>query len=77
MSAPSEKYVEAAAELPAELRDLFDMLVEMYRYSSAVTSGWSIVYYKVIAELTRQMAGNEKLLDCLTKLRGTEYHGQA
>ena len=51
MPVTSEKYKEAAATLPDDLKPVFQRFVEEYEYLTMLHFGRGYVAYKVLAEL--------------------------
>ena len=50
----SPKYLEARESLPANLRPIYDRLVEEYAFHTEVSYGRGYVAYKVLAALVRE-----------------------
>ena len=53
MPTSGEKYEQAAASLPEDLRPIFRRFVEEYEYVTMLTFGRGYVAYQVLAELVK------------------------
>jgi hypothetical protein len=49
----SEKFIEARASLPEELKEVYDEFVDHYRYAATLRHGRPYVSYIVLADMVK------------------------